>query len=139
MGYDLGRFLKAQEKDYSTALAEIRNGEKESHWIWYIFPQLTELGYSPTAKFYGLSGLEEARAYLAHPLLRERLTEISSALLELDSDDAEDVMGWPDDLKLCSSMTLFAEAEPENAVFQKVLDKFFGGKKDPKTLDLLKK
>ena len=139
MGYDLGRFLKVQEKDYPTALAEIRNGEKESHWIWYIFPQLTELGQSPTAKFYGLSGLEEARAYLAHPLLRERLTEISSALLELDSDDAEDVMGWPDDLKLCSSMTLFAEAEPENAVFQKVLGKFFGGKKDPKTLDLLKK
>ena len=136
MAYDLSRFLKAQERDYDTALAEIRAGRKTSHWIWYIFPQLGELGFSPTAKFYGIADLDEARAYLANNLLRTRLLEISQALLDLPSRDIEDIMGYPDNLKLCSSMTLFHLAEPTCDVFKKVLDKFFDGKPDEKTVAL---
>ena len=136
MAYDLSRFLKAQERDYDTALAEIRAGRKTSHWIWYIFPQLGELGFSPTAKFYGIVDLDEARAYLANNLLRTRLLEISQALLDLPSRDIEDIMGYPDNLKLCSSMTLFHLAEPTCDVFKKVLDKFFDGKPDEKTVAL---
>ena len=139
MAYDLSKFLKAQERDYDTALAEIRAGRKTSHWIWYIFPQLGELGFSPTAKFYGIVDLDEARAYLANNLLRTRLIEISQALLNLPSNDIEDIMGYPDNLKLCSSMTLFHLAEPACDVFQKVLDKYFDGKPDKKTIALCKK
>ncbi|MBR3624586.1 MAG: DUF1810 domain-containing protein [Selenomonadaceae bacterium] len=139
MAYDLSRFLKAQERDYDTALAEIKTGRKTSHWIWYIFPQLGKLGRSPTAKFYGIVDLNEARAYLANNLLRTRLIEISQALLNLPSNDIEDIMGYPDNLKLCSSMTLFHLAEPACDVFQKVLDKYFDGKPDKKTIALCKK
>lgn len=135
--YDLNRFLKAQEQSYETALSEIRSGQKQSHWIWYIFPQVKGLGFSYTSEFYGIDGLDEAKAYMGNGLLRKRLVETSEALLSLESSDAGYVMGYPDDLKLRSSMTLFAEASPETEVFQKVLDKFFGGKKDQKTLDLL--
>ncbi len=135
--YDLNRFLKAQEQSYETALSEIRSGQKRSHWIWYIFPQVKGLGFSYTSEFYGIDGLDEAKAYMGNGLLRKRLVETSEALLSLESSDAGYVMGYPDDLKLRSSMTLFAEASPETEVFQKVLDKFFGGKKDQKTLDLL--
>ena len=136
MKRDLSRFLKAQERDYDTALKEIKAGHKSSHWIWYIFPQLGELGFSPTAKFYGIAGLEEARAYLGDKLLRSRLLEISQALLDLPSHDIEGIMGYPDNLKLCSSMTLFQLAEPTCDIFQKVLDKFFDGKPDGKTIAL---
>ena len=139
MAYDLSRFLKAQERDYDTALAEIRAGRKTSHWIWYIFPQLGELGFSPNAKFYGIVDLDEARAYLANNLLRTRLLEISQALLDLPSRDIEDIMGYPDNLKLCSSMTLFHLAEPTCDVFQRVLDKYFDGEPDKKTMALCKK
>lgn len=139
MAYDLSRFLKAQERDYDTALAEIRAGRKTSHWIWYIFPQLGELGFSPTAKFYGIADLDEARAYLADNLLRTHLLEISQALLDLPSKDIDVIMGYPDNLKLCSSMTLFYLAEPSCEVFQKVLDKYFDGKPDEKTIALCKK
>lgn len=135
--YDLNRFLKAQEQSYETALSEIRSGQKQSHWIWYIFPQVKGLGFSYTSEFYGIDGLDEAKAYMGNGLLRKRLVETSEALLSLESSDAGYVMGYPDDLKLRSSMTLFAEASPETEVFQKVLDKFFGGKKDQKTLGLL--
>lgn len=135
--YDLNRFLKAQEQSYETALSEIRSGQKRSHWIWYIFPQVKGLGFSYTSEFYGIDGLDEAKAYMGNGLLRKRLVETSEALLSLESSDAGYVMGYPDDLKLRSSMTLFAEASSETEVFQKVLDKFFGGKKDQKTLDLL--
>ena len=131
------RFLKAQASDYDTALAEIRAGHKRSHWIWYIFPQLEGLGHSMTAEYYGISGMEEAREYLAHPVLRQRLVEISKALLELPVNDAYEVMGSPDNLKLRSSMTLFALADPSCSVFHQVLDKFFGGKMDEKTEELL--
>ena len=135
--YDLQRFLDAQEQDYEQALSEIRSGRKRSHWIWYIFPQLKALGFSSTAKYYGIADLEEAKAYLAEPTLRARLLEISGALLTLSENDPGRVMGYPDDLKLRSSMTLFAAADPAEPVFRQVLDKFFSGKPDTKTLDLL--
>ena len=134
---DLSRFIKAQETDYERALSEIRSGHKRSHWIWYIFPQIAGLGFSSTAQYYAIKDREEAEDYLKNDLLRERLVEISEALLQLESNDAGDVMGYPDDLKLRSSMTLFHEVAPEIDVFQKVLDKFFEGKPDQKTIELL--
>ena len=136
--YDLDRFKKAQAWDYDTALAEIRSGYKRSHWIWYIFPQIAGLGSSPTAQHYAIQDLAEAKAYLADPLLRTRLLEITGALLALPSKDATRVMGYPDDLKLRSSMTLFRAAAPEEPVFSQVLDKFFGGRGDEITLRLLR-
>ena len=138
--YNLERFVEAQEHDYDVALQEMRAGHKKSHWIWYIFPQLKELGRSRMAKFYGLSSVDEAREYLKHPVLGARLKEISEALLGLglDVNDPEEVMGGhPDDWKLHSCMTLFAEISEEDSVFQDVLYKFFGGQKDKRTLELL--
>lgn len=135
--YDLDRFLKGQARNYDAALREIQSGCKRSHWMWYVFPQIQGLGYSSTAQYYAIRDLGEAKAYLQHPILRERLLEISNALLTLDSHNASAVFGWPDDLKLRSSMTLFAEAEPECEVFQKVLDQYFHGKKDESTLSIL--
>ncbi len=134
----LEKFHKAQEKDYKTALREIQNGRKDSHWMWYIFPQLKGLGRSGMADYYGISNINEAKQYLADPVLGPRLLEISSALLEIDTNDAEKVMGYPDHLKLKSCMTLFAAADPHNEIFQKVLQKYFNGEKDQKTLWLLK-
>ncbi|WP_426492118.1 DUF1810 domain-containing protein [Hymenobacter sp. 102] len=134
----LQRFLDAQQRDYATALAEIRGGRKRSHWIWYIFPQLQGLGYSETARFYAIQSRQEAEAYLQHPVLGSRLQEISAALLTLESTDATRIMGSPDDLKLRSSMTLFAALEGADPVFQRVLDKFFGGEPDEKTLHILR-
>ena len=138
MAYDLNRFRKAQNGDYDLALSEIKAGRKRSHWIWYIFPQLKGLGMSGMAEYYGLQDLNEAKAYLSDPVLRKRLIEISNALLALDSSDPGSVMGYPDDLKLRSCMTLFSEADPDEPVFRKVLDKFYDGRKDKITLDLLK-
>ena len=138
MIYDLSRFLKAQERDYKTALAEIRSGRKRSHWIWYIFPQLKGLGFSTLSYHYGIDDIDEAKAYMKDPVLSARLIEISRALLTLDSSDPGRVMGFPDDLKLCSSMTLFHAAAPEEPVFSQVLEKFFGGRQDEKTLRILK-
>ncbi len=134
MSYDLSRFHRAQARDYDRALSEIRAGCKRSHWIWYIFPQIQGLGYSSTAQFYAIEDLGEAKAYLADPVLRERLLEISGALLGLESSDPSAVMGYPDDLKLRSSMTLFSLAEPENPVFPAVLRKFFHGERDERTV-----
>lgn len=136
--YDLERFLTEQEIDYEQALAEIRDGRKKGHWIWYIFPQLAALGFSETSKYYGISGLDEAREYLANDTLRTRLLEISGALLSLECSDACKIMGEIDAKKLRSSMTLFAEAAPEEETFSKVLEKFFGGKKDERTLALIR-
>ena len=136
MAYDLSRFHKAQQGSYETALAEIRSGRKRSHWIWYIFPQIQGLGFSSTAQYYAIENLEEAKAYLADPVLRERLLEISNALLALDSCDPSEVMGYPDDLKLRSSMTLFSLAEPECTVFRDVLEKFYDGQEDSRTIAL---
>ena len=137
--HDLERFYKAQEYDYETALSEIRNGRKESHWMWYIFPQIAGLGRSTTAEYYAIKSKEEAKAYIEDPVLGKRLIEISQALLQVSSDDAEMVMGWPDNLKLRSCMTLFAEVAPEQPVFRNVLEKFYDGEMDGKTLDILKK
>ena len=137
--YDLERFYKAQEYDYETALSEIRNGRKESHWMWYIFPQITGLGRSTTAEYYAIKSKEEAKGYIEDPVLGKRLIEISQALFQIESDDAEMVMGWPDNLKLRSCMTLFAEVAPEQPVFRNVLEKFYDGEMDGKTLDILKK
>ncbi len=139
MNTDLSRFHQAQRNSYETALAEIRAGHKYSHWIWYIFPQIQGLGFSSTAQYYAIRDLDEARAYLADSVLRERLLEISSALLSLDSSDATDVMGYPDDLKLRSSMTLFSLAEPENAIFPAVLKKYFNGCMDDRTVEIIRK
>ena len=129
--------MKGQARNYDAALREIRDGCKRSHWMWYVFPQIQGLGYSSTAQYYAIKNLEETKAYLQHPVLRERLLEISGALLTLDTHSASEVFGWPDDMKLRSSMTLFAEAEPECSVFQQVLDQYFNGRKDDKTLAIL--
>lgn len=134
--HDLNRFISAQERSYDAALREIKAGHKRTHWMWYIFPQIAGLGFSPTAQFYAINSMQEAKDYYAHPALGKRLVEISEALLALDTSDAGAVMGYPDDLKLRSSMTLFLAASGD-AVFQKVLDKFYSGKPDSKTLSIL--
>ena len=135
--YDLSRFLEAQNNSYDTALREIRAGRKRSHWMWYIFPQIQGLGYSAMAQHYAIRDLGEAREYVQHPLLGPRLIEISEALLSLDESDPRRVMGSPDDLKLRSCMTLFQCAAPDQPVFGKVLDKFYGGQPDGRTLEIL--
>ena len=124
----LQRFEDAHRQDYETALAEIRRGRKTSHWMWYIFPQLKELGYSPTAQYYGIENLAEAEAFLSHPVLGAHLVEISRALLALETDNADLVFGYPDNLKLRSSMTLFAQIREADPVFGQVLDKFLDRK-----------
>lgn len=134
---DLIRFHRAQEEMYDTALREIRSGRKRSHWIWYVFPQIAGLGMSGMSQYYAIRDLDEAREYLADKVLRDRLVEISGALLELDTGDARTVMGFPDDMKLRSCMTLFSEADPGETVFTDVLGKFFGGEKDGLTLEKL--
>ena len=136
--FDLSRFYKAQERDYEIALSEILAGRKQSHWMWYIFPQLKGLGHSGMADYYGINGLDEAAAYLADPVLREHLVRISSALLTLETSDPKEVMGSPDDLKLKSCMTLFAAADPDEKVFTKVLEKYYGGETDKRTEMMLK-
>ena len=135
---DLSRFVTAQQRSYSTALSEIRSGRKYSHWMWYIFPQIAGLGFSSTAQFYAISSLQEAKDFLADPYLGANLLEISAALLANPSDDPRYVMGYPDDLKLCSCMTLFREAGPQYPVFQQVLDKFYNGYPDERTLALIR-
>ena len=135
----LERFIEPQEQDYEQALKEIRNGRKVSHWIWYIFPQLRGLGKSDMSDDYGIRDLDEAKAFLQDPYLGTHLQKISEALLNLDNDNATQIMGRPDDMKLKSSMTLFACADPENAVFEKVLEKFYNGHKDGRTLKMLSK
>ena len=133
--YDLQRFVAAQEAGgtYRRAAAELRNGRKASHWMWFIFPQIAGLGYSPAAQTYAISGLEEARAYLAHPVLGARLTECAAILAGLAGRTAEQVLGEVDALKLRSSMTLFLHAAPGEPVFGQVLDQYYDGRPDPAT------
>ena len=130
----LDRFLDAQRGDYAAALAEVRRGRKTSHWMWYIFPQIAGLGQSSTARYYSIRDLEEAREYYAHPVLGQRLREISGALLDLRGSDPVAVFGGIDSMKLKSSMTLFAVAAPDDPIFQQVLDKYYGGEQDALTL-----
>lgn len=134
---DLTRFIEAQANDYDRALAEVTNGHKQSHWMWYIFPQIAGLGVSETARFYAIKNLDEANAYLQHPTLGNRLIEISKALLAVEGKTANQILGSIDELKLRSSMTLFGALPNTNPVFQAVLDKFFNGQDDPKTRSLM--
>ena len=138
MSHDLDRFVRAQDQGgtYDRALAELRAGRKTSHWMWFVFPQVAGLGRSSTAQHYAIRSLDEARAYLAHPVLGPRLVECAEAVLTHPERTALDIMGSPDDLKLRSSMTLFALAAPDEPVFQQVLDTFFGGAADPRTVEL---
>ena len=136
--YNLERFVSRQKETYDTAYKELSQGMKQSHWMWWIFPQIIGLGITSISKEYSIKSIEEARAFLDHPYLGKNLKEICKVLLDTKSNDASYVMGYPDDLKLCSSMTLFIEADPEEKVFQQVLDKFFNGRKDSRTLDILK-
>jgi uncharacterized protein (DUF1810 family) len=135
----LNRFVDAQKTDYQQALSEIKNGRKRSHWMWYIFPQIQGLGFSETSRYYGIKDPAEAAAFLAHPVLGSRLVDICEELLKLSSSNATSVFGSPDDVKLKSSMTLFAALPGANPVFQQVLDKFFNGTKDAKTLQIIGK
>ena len=133
--YDLERFATAQEAGgtYASAIAELRAGLKVGHWMWFVFPQIAGLGVSPMARRYAITSLEEARGYLAHPLLGERLEECARILAELDGKTAEEIFGPVDAMKLRSSMTLFARAAPESPLFRAVLDRYFGGLADDAT------
>ena len=135
--FDLQRFADAQDRVYDAVVGELRSGQKRSHWIWFVFPQLRGLGRSPTAAHYGIASLDEARAYLAHDVLGPRLAECTRLVLAIDGRSVEDIFGWPDNLKVRSSMTLFAHATDDNADFRGVLDKFYGGGEDPATVERL--
>jgi uncharacterized protein (DUF1810 family) len=137
--HDLQRFVDAQDdlRTYETALAELRAGRKRSHWMWFVLPQLAGLGMSSTAQRFGIRGLAEARAYLAHPVLGARLRDCARALADLDTGDPVAVLGPVDALKLRSSMTLFARAEPGEPVFRQVLEQYYDGAEDPATVSLL--
>ena len=136
MEYNLDRFIDAQSRVYPTALKELQQGQKRSHWMWYIFPQLKQLGYSYNSKYYGISGRDEATAYLEDPILGPRLREVSEANLALPTDDAREVFGGIDSMKLRSSMTLFDAVAPAD-IFARVIDKYFRGRRDQRTLTLI--
>jgi uncharacterized protein (DUF1810 family) len=135
--YRLERFVEAQDGVHERALDELRAGRKTSHWMWFVFPQVAGLGSSPTAREYAIGSLEEARAYLEHPVLGPRLHECAEAVLSHSDRTAHDILGSPDDVKLRSSMTLFVLAAGPGSVFQRVLDAFFDGEPDTRTVDLL--
>jgi len=136
--YNLQRFVKEQTRDYSAAYMELSQGKKRTHWMWWIFPQIEGLGMTSTSRKYSIKSLAEAKAYLNHAYLGKNLRELCNILLKLEKNDATELLGYPDNLKLCSSMTLFSEADPSEEVFRKVLDKFYNGEKDEKTLKILK-
>lgn len=136
--HDLNRFVDAQKSQYELALSEIKNGDKRSHWMWYIFPQFHGLGHSETSRFYSIKSVAEAKAYLAHPLLGPRLRECAEAVLQVEGKTAREIFGSPDDVKLNSCATLFASVLPAGSVFEQVLDKYFAGKRDDRTLHLMR-
>jgi uncharacterized protein (DUF1810 family) len=136
--FNLERFVAAQSRAHDTAVAELRNGCKQSHWMWFVFPQLAGLGHSARARLYGITSLDEAQAYLAHPVLGPRLLECAGVLEGLDqSHSASSIFGYPDDLKLRSSLTLFARAAGSGSIFGRMLDKYFAGEPDDRTVALL--
>jgi uncharacterized protein (DUF1810 family) len=135
--HDLDRFVRAQEGDYERALAEIKGGRKRSHWMWYVFPQYDGLGFSATSTRYAIRSVAEAEAYLRHPVLGPRLVACAEAALGVEGRSAFEIFGSPDDMKLRSCATLFARVSPAGSVFERLLDKFFGGEPDAKTLRLL--
>jgi uncharacterized protein (DUF1810 family) len=135
--YDLQRFVDAQNPVYDRVRSELRDGRKRGHWIWFVFPQIAGLGYSQTARKFAISSLKEAEAYLGHPILGPRLVECTGLVNRIDGRPIEAIFAYPDDLKFRSSMTLFAHATVENAVFLEALNKYFGGRFDPLTLEKL--
>jgi uncharacterized protein (DUF1810 family) len=135
--HDLARFLQAQEQIYEQALSEIRSGRKRTHWMWFVFPQFDGLGFSPTARLYAIKSVAEAEAYLAHPVLGPRLLESVQAALKVEGRSASEVFGSPDDMKLRSCATLFASVAPAEPVFKQLLEQYFGGNPDDRTLLLL--
>jgi len=135
--HQLQRFIEAQKRDYPSALAEITAGRKRSHWMWYVFPQYNGLGFSATSIHFAVKSLAEARAYLAHPVLGPRLHDCANTLLTVHGRTAHEIFGSPDDLKLKSSMTLFEQVAPEGSVFAQVLDQYFAGERDRRTLELI--
>jgi uncharacterized protein (DUF1810 family) len=137
--FHLERFITAQEPVISQVLKELEQGQKESHWMWFVFPQLKGLGYSSTAQFYAIASREEARAYLGHPILGPRLRQCVELVNQVKNKSVEEIFGYPDDLKFHSSMTLFADAASDRQVFQTALEKFFQGTPDKRTLELINK
>ena len=137
--FGLNRFTKAQESDYLKALSEIRNGKKRSHWMWYIFPQFDGLGSSAISRYYSIKSLAEANAYLSHPVLGRRLKECVKALMNIENRSAHDIFGSPDDMKLKSCATLFAFISPAGSVFEQLLDRYYEGDRDTRTIQLLGK
>ena len=135
--YNLQRFVEAQDQVYERVVEELSSGRKRSHWMWYIFPQLEGLGFSIASRRYGISGLDEAKAYLAHPLLGSRLKECTNLMLGIEGESVDRVLGHPDDLKFRSSMTLFSRASLGETLFDEAIDKYFAGDQDAKTLQLL--
>jgi uncharacterized protein (DUF1810 family) len=135
--HDLGRFVQAQEKNYAQVLTELHSGRKQSHWMWYIFPQFDGLGHSSMSQRYSIKGVAEAEAYLRHPTLGPRLVECCTAALQIEGRSAHEIFGSPDDLKLRSCATLFATVSPAGSAFDRLLDKYFNGSRDDKTLRLL--
>jgi uncharacterized protein (DUF1810 family) len=135
--YDLNRFVVAQKNCYPQVLAELQRGQKESHWMWYIFPQFGGLGFSSMSARYAIKSIDEVRAYLSHPTLGPRLIECANAVLDIQGRAAIEVFGSPDDLKLRSCATLFASVSPPGSVFHKLLERYYGGEADAKTLRLL--
>jgi uncharacterized protein (DUF1810 family) len=135
--FDLQRFVDAQDRVYDTVLDELRGGRKRGHWIWFVFPQLQGLGRSSTAMRYGISSLEEAQAYLAHEVLGRRLRQCAQLVGRIEGSSADDIFGWPDNLKVRSSMTLFSRATDDAADFRAVLDKFYDGVEDAVTVEML--
>jgi uncharacterized protein (DUF1810 family) len=135
--FGLARFVAAQDSVYPTVVAELRAGRKRSHWMWFVFPQLRGLGSSPTSVHFGLASVDEARAYAAHPLLGARLRECVELMLSVEGRTAGEILGFPDDLKLRSSMTLFGLAVPSEPRFRTVLERFYGGEPDPRTVELV--
>ncbi len=132
--FDLQRFVDAQARVYHTVLDELRDGRKRTHWIWFVFPQIAGLGSSPTAARYAIGSIDEARAYLDHEVLGSRLRECARLLTEVEGRSITQIVGSPDDLKVRSSMTLFARATTENGDFVAVLDQYYGGEEDPQTV-----
>jgi len=135
--YDLERFVQAQTHDFEIALAEITSGRKRSHWMWYIFPQFTGLGFSAMSQRYAIRSIAEAQAYLNHPILGSRLMQCCEALLAINGRSAHEIFGSPDDMKLQSCVTLFASVTPADSMFARLLEQYFSGQQDQKTLDLL--
>jgi len=136
--FNLRRFIDAQKDIYDDAIAELRSGRKRTHWMWFIFPQIEGLGHSSTAKYYAIKSREEAREYLNHPVLGKRLLECAEAVLAVEGRSASEIFGYPDDMKLKSSMTLFESQAGPDSVFARVLNKYFQGERDARTIQILK-